>query len=211
MAIIAPTVLAGDAHDFQTQMNRIAGFAQRIQIDITDGLFAPIPTVALEQIWWPEGIRADLHLMLKDPAVQLKDAIAQKPNMIIVHAEADGKFVRIAEEIHKHNIKVGVALLPKTSTHLLRSSLHLIDHVLIFSGDLGKFGGVADLGLIKKITQLKEWKNDLEIGWDGGINDQNTPALVEGGVDVLNVGGFIQRSPDPKGAYEKLTELLTQA
>ncbi len=208
MPIITPTVLAGDAHDFQTQMNRIAGFAQRIQIDLTDGVFAPIPTVALEQIWWPEGISADLHLMFKDPMSQIKDAIAQKPNMIIVHAEADGKFVRIADEIHRHGIKVGVALLPKTSTHVIKPSLDRIDHVLIFSGDLGKFGGMADLKLLERITQLKEWKHDLEFGWDGGVNDQNAAELAAGGVDVLNVGGFIQRSPDPKGAYEKLTELL---
>ena len=32
---------------------------------------------------------------------------------------------------------------------------------------------------------------DLEFGWDGGITDQNVAVLVNGGVDVLNVGGFI--------------------
>lgn len=211
MALICPTVLAPDAHEFQTQMNRVSAFASRIQIDLTDGVFAPTPTVALEQVWWPEDIQADLHLMFKDPLAHIKDAIAQKPHMIIVHAEADGKFARIAEEVHKHGIKVGVALLSRTSTHMIKPALHLIDHVLIFSGDLGKFGGIADPKLLSKITQIKEWKSDIEFGWDGGVNDQNAKQLADGGVDVLNVGGFIQGSSDPKGQYDKLRELITQA
>lgn len=173
MPIICPTVLASDAHDYQTQINKVSSFASRIQIDLTDGVFAKSPTIALEQVWVPEGLRADLHLMYKTPADFLDEAIKLKPHMIIVHAEADGNFIKIADKIHKAEIKVGVAILPKTSTHTIKPSLSVIDHVLIFSGDLGKFGGVADLDLLKKIVQLKEWKEDLEFGWDGGINESN--------------------------------------
>lgn len=209
MAEICPTVLASDAQDYQTQMNKIAGFAKRIQIDLTDGVFAPSPTVALEQVWWPEGIeQVDLHLMYKDPTSVLDDVIRLKPHMAIVHAEADGNFVKLAEKLKKHGIKTGVALLAKTSTHVIKPSLPVIDHVLIFSGDLGKFGGIADTALLKKSSQLKEWKSELEIGWDGGVNDNNAIELSEGGVDVLNVGGFIQKSPEPFEAYKKLSNLV---
>lgn len=207
MPIICPTVLASDAHDYQTQINKVSSFASRIQIDLTDGVFAKSPTIALEQVWVPEGLRADLHLMYKTPADFLDEAIKLKPHMIIVHAEADGNFIKIADKIHKAEIKVGVAILPKTSTHTIKPSLSVIDHVLIFSGDLGKFGGVADLDLLKKIVQLKEWKEDLEFGWDGGINESNAKQLAMGGVRVLNVGGYIQNSPTPKQNYDKLVNL----
>lgn len=208
MPVICPTVLASDAHDYQSQMNKIKSFAERMQIDLTDGIFAASPTVALEQVWWPEGVQADLHLMYKDPERYMKDVERLKPSMAIVHAEAKGKFINIANQLHHHSIKVGVALLPKTSTHMLKPSLQAIDHVLIFSGDLGKFGGIADLSLLKKVTQLKEWKPELEIGWDGGINDKNAEELVQGGIDVLNVGGFIQNAVEPHDAYQKLTQIL---
>ena len=49
MPIICPTVLASDAHDYQTQINKVSSFASRIQIDLTDGVFAKSPTIALEQ------------------------------------------------------------------------------------------------------------------------------------------------------------------
>lgn len=208
MHVICPTVLAADAHDYQVQLNRVAGFAERIQVDITDGVFAPTPTLAIEQLWWPEGMMVDIHVMYKQPMHVLDDLIVLNPHMIIVHAEADGNFVKIAEKLHKHNIKVGVALLQKTSTHSLKPSLSLIDHVLIFSGDLGHFGGVADTSLLSKVTQLKEWSKDLEFGWDGGVNDQNARQLAQGGVNILNVGGFIQNAIEPKMQFQKLQKLV---
>ena len=207
-ATICPTVLAADAHDFQTQINKVALFAKRIQLDLTDGVFAPTPTIALEQVWIPEGMEVDLHLMFKNPQDQLDEALKLKPHMIIVHAEAEGKFLKLAEIVHKHGIKVGVALLAYTSTHTIKPSLPEIDHVLIFSGNLGKFGGTADLKLLDKVTQLKEWKKDLEFGWDGGVNDTNANLLVAGGIDVLNVGGYIQSAPEPKINFEKLNLLI---
>lgn len=208
MAVICPTVLASDAHDYQAQMNKIVSFAKRVQIDLTDGVFAPTPTVALEQVWSPEGLPIDLHLMFKNPNEQLDEAIKLNPNMIIVHAEADGNFIKLADKVHKKGIKVGVALLAKTSTHVIKPSLPEIDHVLIFSGDLGKFGGVADPDLLGKVKQLKEWKQSLEFGWDGGINDTNVQQLANGGIDILNVGGYIQNAPDPKAKFDKLNSLI---
>jgi ribulose-phosphate 3-epimerase len=208
-SIICPTVLAPDAHDYQVQMNKISGFAKRIQVDLTDGIFAHSPTVTPEQVWWPEGTLADVHLMYKDPKSVINRAIKLLPNMVIVHAEAEGDFIKIADKLHSNNIKVGVALLAKTSTHLIKPSLGAIDHVLIFSGDLGKFGGIADLKLLEKVAQIKEWKNDIEFGWDGGVNDNNVNELSAGGINVLNVGGYIQNAPEPRLAYEKLQKLIS--
>lgn len=208
MSVICPTILAKDAHEFQTQMNRIKSFAKRIQIDLTDGVFAKTPTVALEQVWVPDAISADLHLMYKEPADDIDEALKLNPSMIIVHAEADGNFLKIAEKAHKQGVKVGVALLPKTSTHRVKPSLPEIDHILIFSGNLGEFGGIADLHLLDKIKQLKEWKESLEFGWDGGVNSSNAEQLVEGGVDVLNVGGYIQNSADPLNSFNELNTLI---
>jgi ribulose-phosphate 3-epimerase len=60
------------------------------------------------------------------------------------------------------------------------------------------------LKLLNKVTELRKLKPELEIGWDGGINVDNAKQLSEGGVDVLNVGGAIQKAEDPKAAYDKL-------
>lgn len=60
------------------------------------------------------------------------------------------------------------------------------------------------------MKQLKDLKPELEIGWDGGVDEKNALPLVEAGVDVLNVGGFIQNSSHPESAYATLDSIVKQ-
>lgn len=207
MAIICPTVTADSEHTYRTQMERVEKLSTRIHIDLADGKFTK-KLVDPKKIWWPDTVFADVHLMFSEPARILKDLVKLHPNLIIVHAEADGNFITIAEEIRSENIRVGVALLQKTPVQMIAPAINLIDHVLIFSGYLGHFGGEADLDLTSKITEVRKLKSSIEVGWDGGINETNVQKLVEDGVDVLNVGGNIQRSDNPQTAYTKLEELI---
>jgi ribulose-phosphate 3-epimerase len=207
MIDICPAVLAKDPQAYRQQMERVAHFARRVHIDIADGKFAPEQTVAISDVWWPGGMRADLHVMYQKPFDYLDELIALEPQLIIVHAEADGDFEQFSEKVRAHGIEAGVALLPKTDVELLKSGLDFVDHVLIFSGNLGHFGGEADLGLLEKAKALKAMKPTLEIGWDGGINDQNAANIAAGGVEVLNTGGFIQGAQNPAHAYATLEKV----
>jgi ribulose-phosphate 3-epimerase len=203
-ATICPTVLAGTPEEFRNQVNRISQFATRIHIDLADGLFAPTKTIAIDQVWWPGGVRADLHVMYQKPFEHYRTFLSLTPQMVIVHAESEGNFVPFAELMHRHGIEVGVALKPETPVSLIRPALEWIDYILIFSGNLGHFGGQADTSLLTKVQELRQLKPQLEIGWDGGINNTNAQVLARGGVDVLNVGGFIQHAADPRMTYNML-------
>jgi ribulose-phosphate 3-epimerase len=203
-ATICPTVLAGTPEEFRNQVNRISQFATRIHIDLADGLFAPTKTIPIDQVWWPGGVRADLHVMYQKPFEHYRTFLSLTPQMVIVHAESEGNFVPFAELMHRHGIEVGVALKPETPVSLIRPALEWIDYILIFSGNLGHFGGQADTSLLNKVQELRQLKPQLEIGWDGGINNTNAQVLARGGVDVLNVGGFIQHAADPRMTYNML-------
>lgn len=208
--IICPAILAADREAYQKEIQKVAHFAHRIQIDLTDGAFAKPKTVDPGDAWWPVGFAADFHLMYQDPLPAIQKILHHKPHMIIVHAEADGQFGQVVDLCRNHSVKLGVALLPQTDPHEIFSALDKINHVLIFSGDLGSFGGQADLNLLEKVKLLKSRKPDLEIGWDGGINDQNISEMVFGGVEVLNVGGFIQNSHNPEGAFRALQRIADE-
>lgn len=210
MVEVCPAVLAANPEEYKAQVDRVAHFAHRIQVDLTDGRFTENKTVRPDEAWWPVGIKADLHLMYKDPLMAVRELLGHKPHLIIIHAESDGNFEEFVGQCRMHDIKVGVALLPQTAPSMVLPALSHIDHVLIFSGSLGKFGGRADFSLLDKARFLKEHKRNLEIGWDGGVNDQNVAQLVFGGVDVLNVGGFIQNSPDPEHAYQSLKRIADE-
>lgn len=207
-ATICPTVTATTSEEYQQQMERIAQFALRVHIDVADGQLAPVKLTPIDQVWWPGGVRADIHVMYQKPFEHLKLLLQLRPQLIVVHAEGEGDFENFAHAAHQQGVEVGVALKPETPVSLIQAALPLIDHVLIFSGNLGHFGGQADLKLLDKARQLKHLKPQIEIGWDGGINDQNARALAEGGVEVLNTGGFIQHAADPRAAFETLERLV---
>lgn len=209
MIDICPTVDAESAEAYREQVERIASFAHRVHIDLGDGDFTPNKLVSIDEIWWPGGMRADLHVMYRRPFEHLPELMALGPQLIIIQAEAQGDFTAFANHVHRHGCEVGVALLQKTPADLILPSLESIDHVLIFSGNLGHQGGSrADLDLLGKVKAVKTVKPSVEVGWDGGVDDHNIAQLVAGGVDVVNVGGFIQRAPDANMAYEALLAAL---
>ncbi len=208
MAAICPTVTAYDLNEYREQVEKIAPFAKRIHLDVMDGVFTEKKSPELSQIWWPRKIAADLHMMCKRPFEFIEKVQHLEPELVITHAEAEGDFVEWADRLHHYSeIKVGVALLQQTAAEVIKPALARIDHVLIFSGSLGSFGGKADLAYLDKVKQLKDWKPELEIAWDGGVNEWNTGLLIDGGVDVLNVGGVIQNAKNPKVAYDTLVAL----
>lgn len=208
MAEICPTITAENTHQFREQMERAAGFAKRVHIDFMDGKFAPAKSPGILQAWWPKNVVADFHVMHEDPESELQQIIQLKPNLVVVHAEAGGNFTVIARALHEAGIKAGVALLASTPIDAVKPALELCDHLLIFSGDLGHFGGRVDPRLFEKVRDAKKLKPSLEVGWDGGISDDNVRDLVAAGVDVLNVGGYIQRAENAKERFEILQNLV---
>lgn len=209
MPVIAPTVTAYDLKTYGEQLKNI-GFADRIHIDLMDGEFAPTKSPGLDEIWLPHHQIIDIHLMYQRPMEQLDQLIKMRPHMVVIHNEAEVHHMHFAAELHKHDIKVGLAILQETPVEHAYQIMHSFDHVLVFSGNLGHHGGEADLGILDKVHKIKEHHPGVEIGWDGGINDQNVRQLIEAGVDVLNTGGFIQKSDNPKAAYDKLLTVIKE-
>jgi ribulose-phosphate 3-epimerase len=208
-SIICPTILADTQTAFRKQIERVTSFTPRIHIDLADGAFAESKTIPIADVWWPHGVAADLHVMYQQPFEHTAALLRLKPQLIIVHAESKGDFISFAKEARRQNIRVGVALLPATSPEVLRPALKWIDHVLVFSGSLGHFGGHADLRLLPKVKHIQQMKPELEIGWDGGVNSRNARALAMTGVDVLYAGKYISEASSPQSAYELLEKKIT--
>ena len=209
MSIVCPTVTcqSEDLHEYRRQMERVE-FAPRIQVDLMDGDFAPTKSPDIDKIWFPEDKQIDLHLMYRNPADVLNEVVELKPALLIVHAEANVDIPTLKGALDAVGIKLGLAILRDTPIDSILDELQYADHILIFSGDLGHYGGSADLSLLRKVEQIKRYNPTLEIGWDGGVNDKNAEALAAGGINVLNAGGFIQNADDPQKAYNTLSHLL---
>lgn len=211
MTKIVPAILAESRDQYNAQVQQVTDLARRFHIDITDGTFATSKTIDPVSLWWPAGVQADIHVMYQKPEVIINELTALKPHMVIVHAEAEGDFVSLARHLHTHHIKAGLALLPETPVSYVQPGAGYIDHILIFSGDLGEFGGKANLGLLQKVQEIRAMDPMIEIGWDGGASDKTVGAIAQAGVDVIVSGGYIQKAENPAHAYKQLQRLVRTA
>ena len=209
-SVIAPAILAENAQPSKEQVDRITGFAERVHIDLTDGEFAPTFTVSIPELWAPEGWTIDIHAMVNKLDEYVPKLIALRPHLIIVHAEAEGDVLGALKEIKRSGIMAGLALLRPTVPQTVEELIKEAEHVLIFSGELGKFGGTASLMQLEKIRLVKMINPNVEIGWDGGVMVDNAYSLVQGGVNVLNVGGTIQKATDPPAMFAKLQQEISK-
>lgn len=211
MSEIAPCITVETADAYKAYIDKIHPFAQRVHIDISDGEFAPTILLSASQLWWPKEWVVDVHAMVMRPMEHAQTLINLHPHLITFHAEADrGQLQQAIDLIKAAGIKVGVALLKPTVPSSLRDIIEKVDHVMIFSGDLGYYGGKASLMQLEKIRLIKAINQTVEIGWDGGVSIDNAYMLAKGGVDVLNTGGAVANAPDAAAAYQALVKEINK-
>jgi len=210
MSIICPTVTATDPHSYREQMARIEPFAERVHIDLADGEFAPTKLVSPAQVYWPEHLTADIHIMYKRPHQELETLVSLHPSLVVIHAEADGDLLGMLLELQSFGIKAGIALLADSQVATFEELIGVADHILLFAGKLGYQGGMADMQVLQKIPDVRTINPTAELAWDGGIGIDNAPQLIDGGIDVLNVGGFIQDSENAAQAFKQLQAIISK-
>ena len=210
MAVIVPTITVETTDQFLEASQRIAPFVQRVHIDLSDGEFAPTFLLAEDQIYWPSEWEIDIHAMVARPSEHLEKLIAMKPSLIVIHAEVSENLVALLNQIKEAGIKAGLALLKTTVPATVSDAIQIADHVMIFSGDLGKTGGTASMMQLEKVRLVKAINPNAEIGWDGGVNIENAYTLTQGGVDVLNTGGAIATAENPAETYQTLVREINK-
>ncbi len=210
MSVIAPAILSETEEAYKASIERLTTFVQRAHIDISDGEFAPVFLVPPDKLWWPKEWIVDIHAMVMHPMDYVDQLIALKPHLITFHVETGINLIPIFEKIKKAGIKAGIALLKPTVPASVADMIRAADHVLVFTGDLGHYGGNASLMQLEKIRLIKGINPNAEIGWDGGVSVENAYTLTQGGVNVLNVGGAIGNAEDPASVYATLVREINK-
>ena len=210
MSQIVPTIMAETVDQLRDATVKLQPFARRVHIDISDGEFAPTFLLTPAQLFWPQGWEVDIHAMVMRPSEYIAQFIQLKPSLVILHAEAQEDIVPHLQALKQAGIKAGVGLLKTTVPVTVEAAIKEADHVMVFSGALGKFGGTASLMELEKVRLIKKIKPDVEIGWDGGVKVDNAYTLTQGSVDVLNVGGAISNSPAPAEAFNELVKEINK-
>ena len=138
------------------------------------------------------------------PSQHLDTILKLAPSLCILQAEASEDLTPTFNALKENGIKTGLALLPSTYPGLVKAYIDMVDHVLIFAGQLGAQGGQADMMQTEKIPLVRNMKPELEIAWDGGANLANIRALAHVDLDVINVGSALTNAENPAETYAQM-------
>ncbi len=210
---IAPSILAADQADLKGEILKVqeAG-ADMIHVDVADGHFAPNISMG------PDTVRSirkvtrlplDVHLMITDPVKFAGPFVSAGSDVVTVHAESvdEKQVVQLSGLMRQSGRKFGIALKPATPLpHWFKGRLQDIDLLLVLSVNPGFPGQAFMPEVLPKLEKAVEIADsmDLEVEVDGGVDSENTPAIVKAGATVLVAGASIFRRGDVKSALQTI-------
>lgn len=196
---IAPSILAADFTRLGEHVREAeAGGAELLHLDVMDGQFVPnisFGPMVVEAVRRVTKLPLDVHLMIEKPERYLDVFAKAGATMINVHVETCPHLHRTIQQIKALNVKAGVAVNPHTPFEMIREILGDVDRVLVMTVNPG-FGGQklihSTLPKVRQISEaIKQYKHEIEVGVDGGI-DAQTIAEVRGyGADVFIAGSSV--------------------
>ncbi|PID32685.1 hypothetical protein CR956_01165 [Candidatus Saccharibacteria bacterium] len=210
MTEIATCLTVETIEAFQALMRNYGKFSKRFHVDVSDGQFAPTNLLPIDQMTFPQGVKVDFHLMVSQPSQYLNQLINLRPYTVIFHAECSEDLTLQIQALRSAGIRAGLAFLKKTVPKNKYELIKQVDHIMVFSGDLGRYGGTADMLQLEKVRLIRKIRPNVEIGWDGGASIDNVFRLKRGGVDVINVGGALSNSNDPMAVYNQMVNEINR-
>lgn len=192
---IVPALLESDKEEFKLKLQKLVGFAQKIQVDFNDGSFGGFVSVKPEEIEsfileWKDKVNFEAHLMVQKPYDFIPKLVESGFKKIIVQFEIGANIREVLEELRLENVLVGLAVGPETTIEEVEPFGELVDTVTIMTVAPGKQGQKFIPSELAKISKLREGNFPGEIQVDGGIDGENIDRIISSGVDTAVVGSY---------------------
>jgi ribulose-phosphate 3-epimerase len=209
--LIAPSLLSADFGRINEEIASVDALADFLHVDVMDGHFVPNLTLGAPVVKCLKSrVPIECHLMIMNPEKYIEDFVKAGAWRVTVHWEATkDQTASILEEIRALGAGPSLSINPETPLEEIEPYLDQVDMVLIMSVHPG-FGGqsfIADV--LSKVTRLREFKSDLDICMDGGINAETGLQAVQAGANALVAGSYIFSAPDRAKAIASLRGLGT--
>lgn len=211
MMEIIPTILTKDTLELQQKLESLEGIAPKVQVDMVDGIFAANKTFNLEALKdFEHSLRLELHLMVKEPISWINRSREVVADRIVAQVEMMNDINKFLEEVATSGMEVGLALDLKTPVEKISADIYpQLDSVLLMAVPAGFSGQEFDNKVLEKIKKIREIVGDLvDIGVDGGLNEENILKCKEAGANIFYVGKTFWSAADLATRYQELRKLV---
>lgn len=201
--------------DIEAKIKQLAPFSKTIHIDVVDGEYASTKThldpkpfeVYTKGPLAHEGLKFEVHLMVKNPITYLRsfaDAGFYRFIGHIEHMTNQEEFVAQAQLLGE----VGLAIDKQTSIDDIRVPLDDLDMLLIMTIQAGASGQKFEEELLEKVKAIRSKSETLPVEVDGGINDETIEAAAAAGANRFVATSFLFNLQTPQEQFTLLHHKL---
>lgn len=213
---ILPSFLAADLGTLAAELLRAeASTADAIHLDIMDPHFVPNmsfgPSIVDFCRRTAPAFYRNVHLMMSRPDLYIEKFAEAGAQTIQVHIEADCDLHAQLRRIRSLGVKPALVLNPETPVEKILPYLNEADEVLVMTVHPGYGGQKFISSCLPKVTQIRNWRKEIDIMIDGGGNHETIPLAAAAGANQFVAGSYLFAKEDMKGAVEELRRLIQTA
>lgn len=205
---IIPAILTETSEEALSELAKLAGVAEWIQIDVMDGTMTPGDTFDLFELSGElDGFKVEIHLMVSDPVQYLSACGAVGAQRVYIHPEPLESVLDVFAQMSEYDFERGLSINPETTIEQILPYIDEIDAVQVMTVDPGEQGQQLMPEMLKKVYDLKGNFPSLWVSVDGGVNAQTCADVRAAGADAAGVGSAISGATSPRSIYERFSTM----